>query len=493
MPVTRIMPEAIRARLAGLFLALLTLLPVASAAPAPPDPAIALTAEERSFLAGRKIRVGVDSARPPFEYLDEQGAYSGISASFIKECARRLGVELVIVPGLTVAQAIAKVDADELDVVPKVTPTAARAQSVLFSEPYVTFPSVIISRKDARFISGLDDLQGLKVGVLKGLVVEELLRHDRPGLALLPAANIRDALLQLSTGKLDVFIDNLGTVSWNIDKLGLTNLRIAAPTPYNHDLAFAVRKDLPLLKSALDKALASMTGEERAAIKNRWLAISVQGVIDWQLVLPAGIALGAIILVILAWNRRLRRAIRERDHIQGELQAQARLLQAQAGRKARIAEIASGLQEAASFEILAATFLSQAAADTGLVVATLHALGRRSGRLRRIGAYGLAPTEEDPSALGHGLVGQCARSKAPLVITDPAGIPLRIELGRGSLTARELLVLPVQRAGRVLAVLSAATPSRFEPEQRAFLEELLPVLALNLELLEGHLQPEAEA
>jgi hypothetical protein len=46
------------------------------------DVQVDLTAEERAFLAGKQLRLGVDVARPPFEYLDEEGAYTGISAEF---------------------------------------------------------------------------------------------------------------------------------------------------------------------------------------------------------------------------------------------------------------------------------------------------------------------------------------------------------------------------------------------------------------------------
>ncbi|MBA4395638.1 MAG: bifunctional diguanylate cyclase/phosphodiesterase, partial [Desulfobacca sp.] len=203
---------------------------------------IDLTAEERAFLVGKQLRLGVDSARPPFEYLDEKGVYSGISAGFIQDCAKRLGVSIGVVPGLTVSAAMEKAKAGEIDEIPKITPTPEREKHLIFTKAYVTFPSVIISRKEARFIGGLDDLDGLKIGVLKGLVVEELLKRDYPQLPLIPLSDVKKALLELSTGKIDVFVDNLGTVTYNIDKLGLTNLKIAAPTPYNHDLAFGIRK-----------------------------------------------------------------------------------------------------------------------------------------------------------------------------------------------------------------------------------------------------------
>lgn len=453
----------------------------------PTAPLATLTDEERAFLAGRTLRVGVDSARAPFEFVDAEGAYAGISASYIQACASRLGVKLVVVPGLPVAQAIEKVKAGEVDVVPKVTPTPDRERHLRFTVPYVTFPSVMVTRKDARFIGGFEDLVGLRVGVLKGLVVEELLKKDHPEIPLVLLPNIREALLQLSTGKVDVFIDNLGTVSYTIDQLGLTNLKVAAPTPYVHDLAFGVRRDMPLLQSALDKALASLGSQERSQIKSRWLggASEVRG-LDWKVAGPL-VALAALLAgAVLLWNRHLRRTIRARERIQAELAAHAEAIERQAQIKAQVSLIATELQEAPTFEALAERFLGLVVPLLGAVHGAFHGLAE--GRLRYLGGYARTLEEERPPdlALGEGLVGQCAQQQAPIHLQDPAGIPLRIPTGREPLVPRELLILPVVRREVVLGVLSLASLGTIGEAHRALLDELLPILALNLEVQAGN-------
>jgi len=56
---------------------------------------VVLSSEEKSFLEGRKIRLGIDIARPPFEYIDGKARYSGISADFITAAAERLNIGVV--------------------------------------------------------------------------------------------------------------------------------------------------------------------------------------------------------------------------------------------------------------------------------------------------------------------------------------------------------------------------------------------------------------
>jgi PAS domain S-box-containing protein len=268
----------------------------------------------------------VDVARPPFEHVDEKGAYTGISAEFIAEAAKRLGIAVVPQTGMKWTEAMEKVKVGDIDVIPKVTPSAARENFLIFTKPYTTYPSVIVTRKD-RLAGGLDDLRGLKVGVNKGQIIESNLERDHPELSLVPYPDIEAGLRALATGECDAFIDNLGAVAYTIETVGLANLRIAASTPYTHDLAIGVRKDWPLLASALDKALDSITDRERSEIKNRWLAFKYEAGINWRIVGPIGATLLAIIAFVLMWNRRLGRAIRERKKAEDALKESEKRVQ----------------------------------------------------------------------------------------------------------------------------------------------------------------------
>ncbi len=279
-----------------------------------------LTGEEKAFIAGKQLRLGIDIARPPFEYINKKGVYAGISAEFILAAAERLGITVVPQKEMEWTEAMEKIKTGEIDVIPKVTPSPAREMFLNFTSPYTTFPSVIVTRKD-RLAGGLDDLRGLKVGVNKGQIVEANLKHEHPELLLVPYSDIEAGLRALATGKCDAYVDNLGAVAYTIETVGLPNLRIAASTPYTHDLAFGIRKDWPLMASALQKALDSMTDQEKTEIRNRWLAIKYQLEIPWHIIVPIGTALLVIIIFVLVWNRRLGRAVREREKSEKKIKA----------------------------------------------------------------------------------------------------------------------------------------------------------------------------
>jgi len=77
-----------------------------------------------------------------------------------------------------------------------------------------------------------------------------------------------------------------------------------------------VRKDWPELVTLLDRALDAIDEKERTAIMNTWMAVEVSFGLDratlikWAV--PIGTAVAIVIGVIIIWNRRLFREIRDR-------------------------------------------------------------------------------------------------------------------------------------------------------------------------------------
>ena len=69
------------------------------------EPMIPLTAEERAWLAENPVvRLGVDLAWPPFEWVDENGRHLGLTSDYIKRIEEITGLTFKRVPGLSWTQ-----------------------------------------------------------------------------------------------------------------------------------------------------------------------------------------------------------------------------------------------------------------------------------------------------------------------------------------------------------------------------------------------------
>jgi PAS domain S-box-containing protein len=269
---------------------------------------IGLTSEERSWLAQHgQIRLGVDPALPPIEYIDESGNYEGMASEFIQILSQRLDVEMKPLANLSWSELIDKAKAGELDVISAINRSPERDKFLNFTESYLSFPFVVFTHNEASYISGLADLHGKTVVVEKGYITQEHLQSDHPDIQIILAENIQEAMELVSLGKADAYVGSLAIGSYLINKIGLTNIKVAAPTPYQNDLAIGVRKDWPELVAIFQKGLDSITDEEKSRIRQRWMTIHFTERIDYTLLWRVIGATVLFLLLALVWIRQTHR------------------------------------------------------------------------------------------------------------------------------------------------------------------------------------------
>ena len=277
-----------------------------------------LSVDEIAWLKRHpKIRLGVDPASAPFEFLDKQGRFSGISADFSAEVAKRLGIAML--PGerrprKNVLQAVSNKD---LDVLPMAVATEGQRRYLLFSRPYISFPAVLVTRNDADYISSLSDLKRRRVGVVQGYITHEGLANDYPEIRNVPLESVAEVLKAVAGGKVDAGLLNLAAATQEMERLKLDKLKVAAPSEYTFDLAMAVRNDWPELVPILNKALDDIDEQTKTAIKNRWVNVSYEFGVNWYRILVWGGSIASVLIGLLAlvsfWNRQLNRKVQERE------------------------------------------------------------------------------------------------------------------------------------------------------------------------------------
>jgi PAS domain S-box-containing protein len=194
------------------------------------------------------------------------------------------------------------------------------------------------------------------------------------------------------------------------------------------------------------------------------------------------------ILFVTVWNRRLRRVVTERAKVQRELKSYAEDLESRSAAKSRIAGISADLQQAESFNGLAQTFMSQCIPLLGVQYGVLYVLDQDQNLLIPAACYGFTGDEAQRSfAIGQGLIGQCALEMKPITIRDTTDSGIFINWGMGETTPREILLLPLLQRGRAVGVLQLASVSAFHENGLAYLEELVSMLAMNIEILDRNL------
>jgi polar amino acid transport system substrate-binding protein len=269
---------------------------------------LSLTGKERIWLeAHPSLRLGVDTGFEPIDYLTPQGEHQGIAAEFMGRIQRMLGIKMKPQTDLTWYEVLEKAKVGEVDVIPAISPSDQRGEFLKFTQSYHNAPLMIFSRHSAPLIDGLADLAQARVVVEHGYITQEYLEQDYPHIELLLVDSPSQALQAVASGQADAYVGYLSIGSHLIDKLGLTNLKVSAPTEYKTPMAIGVRKDWPELPAILDKALATFNENERRAIRQSAFATRYDMKIDytslWQVVFIAGI----LLLVSWLWLAQTRR------------------------------------------------------------------------------------------------------------------------------------------------------------------------------------------
>jgi len=280
-----------------------------------------LTEAEQKWLVDHpEIRLASDSAWLPFETINKKGKHIGIAADYMQLIERRLGINFITSPVKPWKDITEMVKNRELDLFSCAMETEPRKLYAQFTKPYVNNPIVIATRDTVDYVDGLKGLKEKTIAIKNGYASHDLLKTKHPELQLQPYTDTLSAVLAVSKGQAFAYIGTIANLSHILRTHGITNIRISGQVPYSFDLSMGVRSDWPELTPILQKALDSISQQEKNAILQKWISIDIEQEFDYRLAWQiAGIVL-FLFLSILYWNLLLNKKVRDRT---SQLQHQA--------------------------------------------------------------------------------------------------------------------------------------------------------------------------
>lgn len=217
-----------------------------------------------------------------------------------------------------------------MDVLSAIIQTPEREQSLAFTKPYFKAKRAIYATRPLGKIETLADLAGYKIAVVEGSWMDESL-SQQADMSINRFQDLATALTATSLGVTDIVGSSLDTMDFTRRREGLTNLMLVDELDEDMALSLAVARNMSPLVGILDKALATVTASEAAAIRARW--IDVEEPQFWEKPFYRNLAVAVLALffgsmaLVLFWNRSLNTRVQERTR---QLQdAQIQLIQAE--------------------------------------------------------------------------------------------------------------------------------------------------------------------
>ncbi len=237
------------------------------------QPVLQLTAKEKKWLATHKsIRVAYDGSFAPYSFIDESGNLEGIAVDFMALLSRRLGIDFVTYPKTNWDDIYKAVVDQQADVIATMVDRPDRYAWFNFTKPYLTKSLVIVTKKTNDSIKTRKDILAKSVALNENYEYTERIIKEFPKIKAHWVKSMKEGFDAVNSEQSDAVITFLATANYLQLNYPYPDLKVA--DFFERDSAnesIAVRKDWPVLTDILQKALDSVTEEEKQLIFAKWM------------------------------------------------------------------------------------------------------------------------------------------------------------------------------------------------------------------------------
>lgn len=228
---------------------------------------------------------------------------------------------------------------------------------------------------------------------------------------------------------------------------------------------------------------------------------------DWKLVLMEDLsrtipirgilgvsaAAGCLALLIALLALFVLRGTYRQAKASRELALYASAQAATAAQKNKLAAASMRMQQADNAHELGQIFLGEAHRMLGIFQGVIYAFAQDGDHtMECVAAYACHGDIPKEIALGEGLLGQCAVDRKSLLLRAPDESFWKIRSGLGETLPAMLMIEPILLNDNLIGVLELSSPRALDDIQQAGLAEMIPVLAMNLEILRRNRMTEAQ-
>jgi polar amino acid transport system substrate-binding protein len=285
---------------------------------------LALTSQEKEILKKHPLKCISTGEWAPFNLI-EHGKLTGIGYDYWKVISERLNIKDDCRIVKNWHQVLTEIEHKTADMTLATKPTPKRLEYARFSKPYVTYPIVIVTKNDVGFIDDIDLLKGKTIAVGKGYAVVNILKKHYPALKIRYVENIDNALDLIDKGKVFATIEILPVVAYKLNENQFFNLKISGSIPYYFPLSIMLRKEHETLLPLINKAIDSISKEERDKINKPWIVIHYDEKISSRYFYILLLGSICIVLVFAIWLFLLKKEIRQKNSIEQRLKKLAHI------------------------------------------------------------------------------------------------------------------------------------------------------------------------
>lgn len=277
-----------------------------------------LSEEEKEWLKKHPhIKVGINSDLAPIVYFDEKKP-SGIVVELLKLSSSILNINFDFTandPSKNLHELLETGKIDILSDIGKID-YLEKTNIVEVGNP---IPIVVFTHISTPRISDLLEFSGHRVGVVNKCAYKDEFTSSYPHLKIIGVNDYKEAIQKLRDGEIDAFIGNQAIVAKLLSDGGHMDIKIAVSTTLNCIPQIGVRSDWSIFAGVLRKTIDSIPESEKSTIRQKFMGVVQNHVIDYSLLWKIGAGFVLILAFILFWNLKLKKEISERKKAEKKL------------------------------------------------------------------------------------------------------------------------------------------------------------------------------
>ena len=258
----------------------------------------------------KAITVLVNDDFPPLIFRDEAGALQGAYKDLWALWEQRSGIKVEL-RGSAWSVALTRIQAGEGDVIEGLAVSEERKKIFDYGDPIMRMNILFYYHRSIKDVFDPRSPRGFVVGVSAGDLCATKLREA--GIDKVKLYPSHEAMIEAaSRQEVYVFCAQEAIGNFHLKRLGKGSEFLRSPPFYVAYGHWAVRKGNESMRALVAEGFAKISDAERGQISEKWVNAYVERPTAGPYLRYAGytvLAFGALALVLLAWNRMLRRQV----------------------------------------------------------------------------------------------------------------------------------------------------------------------------------------
>ena len=225
---------------------------------------VLLTPQEKAWIANNpKLIVRTSSNWPPFEYKGVNGNPSGSTIDMLTAIGERTGLNIEAQMGRW-PDNLRAFRSGKVDLLAGIKYLETREKFGHYSDNYTQVLDYFFAHESLRDVP-FEQLIHKRIAIPKAYATLQFIRQKFPTLEIVEVDNLYDAVDKVLEGKAELIFNNYQTVSYILHQESITeivpikSMRHIGKSPIH----ILIRQDAPILKSIINKGLASITLAEK--------------------------------------------------------------------------------------------------------------------------------------------------------------------------------------------------------------------------------------